>query len=174
MRKPTAADYRTRAQAESEAKQAAAAIGLTLVDIEGTGRDNGTLTYDVELMRRLEQLIVEKEISLVFSHWRLDLNTDHEAAAKMTIVAARHVPCLLMYRSNWYQPAAPFNGTFFVDISDVIEAKRASLACYQTEIRNRTPEWIESFIDSHRTTGFALGRRYAESFEPVRFELLRW
>jgi len=166
--------HRTREQAGDEAAKAAAVLGLTLLEIEGAGRDNGTLTYDVQLMRRLEEVITAREISCVFSHWRLDLNTDHEAAAKMTIVAARHVPCVLMYRSNWYQPAAPFNGTFFVDISEVIELKRESLACYQTEIANRTPEWIESFIDRERSAGFSAGRRYAETFEPVRFELLRW
>ena len=106
--------------------------------------------------------------------WRLDLNTDHQAAARMTIVASRHVPCVLMYRSNWYQPDAPFNGTFSVDISEVMPAKRASLACYQTEIRNRSQAWIDSFIDRDRSAGFAIGKAYAETFEPVRFELLRW
>jgi LmbE family N-acetylglucosaminyl deacetylase len=125
-------------------------------------------------MRRLEDVIAAEEISLVFSHWQRDLNTDHEAAAKMTIVAARHVSSVLMYRSNWYQPAAPFNGSFFVDISEVIDLKRKSLACYQTEVANRTPEWLESFFDRERNAGFAIGRRYAETFEPVRFELSRW
>jgi LmbE family N-acetylglucosaminyl deacetylase len=164
--------HRTNAQATSEAARAADVLGLTLLSLDGAGRDNGTLTYDVHLMRRLEELMAQYEISLVFSHWRLDLNTDHEAAAKMTLVAARHVPCVLMYRSNWYQPAGPFGGTFFVDISDVIHLKRKSLECYQTEIANRTPDWIESFIDRERNAGFAIGKPYAESFEPVKFELL--
>jgi LmbE family N-acetylglucosaminyl deacetylase len=162
--------HRTTEQAVSEARRAASVLGLQLVDVEGAQRDNGTLLYDVELMRRIEALIAEKQIALVFSHWRRDLNTDHEAAAKMTIVAARHVPSVLMYRSNWYQPAEPFNGTFLVDISDVVETKRRCLACYEGEIKNRSPAWIESFFDSHRTAGFALGRAYAEAFEPVRFE----
>jgi LmbE family N-acetylglucosaminyl deacetylase len=166
--------HRTRAQALSEAQRAAAVLGLTLLELPGAGRDNGALTYDVALMRQLEELIAAHDVSLVFTHWRQDLNTDHEAAAKITTVAARHVPSLLMYRSNWYQPAAPFNGTFSVDISDVIDLKRQSLACYQTEIANRTPEWIASFIDRDRSAGFAIGKRYAETFEPVKFELLRW
>jgi LmbE family N-acetylglucosaminyl deacetylase len=164
--------HRTKQQARDEAKSAAAVLGLTLLELEGAGCDNGTLTYDVRLMRRLEELLVAHQISWVFSHWRLDLNTDHEAAAKMTLVAARHVPSVLMYRSNWYQPAAPFNGTFLVDVSEVIELKRQSLACYQTEIENRTPAWIESFFDRERNAGFAIGRPYAEAFEPVRFSVL--
>lgn len=161
---------RTTAQALAEARAAASVLGLELVDVEGTGRENGTLAYDVGLMRNIETIIAEKDISLVFSHWRRDLNTDHEAAAKITITAARHVPSVLMYRSNWYQPAEPFNGTFVVDISDVIETKRSCLACHETEIKNRGQAWIDSFFDSHRTAGFAIGRAYAEVFEPVRFE----
>jgi LmbE family N-acetylglucosaminyl deacetylase len=166
--------HRTAVQATAEAEQAAGVLGLTLLPFEGAGRDNGTLTYDVRLMRRLEELMAAHQISLVFSHWRLDLNTDHEAAAKMTIVAARHVPAVLMYRSNWYQPATPFNGTFFVDVSDTIQVKRRSLECYRIEIANRTPDWIESFMDRERCAGFAIGKPYAECFEPIRFELLGW
>src|SRR3954463_12097448 len=164
--------HRTKEQAREEAQKAAAAIGLTLLSIEGGDCDEGRLIYDVNLMRRLEELITAKEITLVFSHWRQDLNTDHEAAAKLTIVAARHIPSVLMYRSNWYQPAAPFNGCVLVDISEVIELKQRSLACYQTEIRNRKPEWIASCLDRDRSVGFGFGRQYAEAFEPVRFELL--
>jgi len=166
--------HRTRQQATTEAQRAAAVLGLTLLELEGAGQDNGTLRYDVALMRRLEQLMAAHQVSLVLSHWRLDLNTDHEAAAKITIVAARHVPCVLMYRSNWYQPAAPFNGIFSVDISDVIELKRQSLACYETEVANRTPAWTASFLDRDRAAGFAMGKGYAETFEPVKFELLGW
>ena len=164
--------HRTAETARAEAEKAAAVIGMKLVDLDGAGADNGTLTYDVGLMRRLETLIVEHEISMVFSHWRHDLNTDHQAAAQMTIVAARHVPCVLMYRSNWYPSAQPFNGIFSVDISDVIEDKRRGLGCYRSEIANRTQAWIDSFLDDNRTAGFALGRAYAETFEPVKFELL--
>jgi len=165
--------HRTRQQARDEARNAAEVLGLTLLPLEGADCDNGTLTYDVSLMRRLEEVIAARKISLVFSHWQHDLNTDHEAAAKMTVVAARHVSRVLMYRSNWYQPGPPFDGSFFIDISEVVDLKRKSLACYQTEIANRTPAWIESFLDRDRSAGFAIGRRYAETFQPVRFELLR-
>ena len=162
---------RTSEEARSEAQQAAGVLGLTLIELEGCEHDNGTLVYDVDLMRRIEHFIDEQRISLVFSHWSHDLNTDHEAAAKTTIVAARRVPSLLMYRSNWYQPGQPFDGKFFVDISETIEQKRRSLECFHSEIKNRTRDWLESFFDSHRTAGFAAGRKYAEVFEPQRYEL---
>ena len=164
--------HRTREEATTEAEQAAAVLGLERIDVAGCGQDNGTLAYDVELMRRIERFIDEQRVSLVFSHWNRDLNTDHEAAARMTIVAARHVPSVLMYRSNWYQPAEPFNGTFFVDISATVDVKRQCLECFRSELRNRTRDWLESFFDSHRSAGYGIGRAYAEVFEPVRYEIL--
>jgi LmbE family N-acetylglucosaminyl deacetylase len=164
--------HRTSAVARREAERAADVLGLTLVDLPGFGQDNGTLGYDVELMRRIERFIDEQGISLVFSHWNHDLNTDHEAAAKLTRVASRRVPSVLMYRSNWYQTEQPFNGTFFVDVSETIEVKRQSLGCFESELANRGHDWIESFFDAHKSAGFAIGKRYAEVFEPLRYELL--
>jgi N-acetylglucosamine malate deacetylase 1 len=166
--------HRAGGEARAEAERAAAVLGLTRSELELTPSDNGRLSYDVELMRSIEQFIEEHSITLVFSHWRSDLNTDHEAAAQLTIVAARHVPSVLMYRSNWYQPSQPFNGTFFFDISTVIDLKKQCLDCYLSEIKNRGREWIDSFVDSNRAAGFAIGRHYAEVFEPVRFALLEW
>jgi N-acetylglucosamine malate deacetylase 1 len=164
--------HRSAEDARNEAQKAATVLGLTLVESKEISRDNGTLTYDVKTMRWIERFIAANSISMVFSHWNLDLNTDHEAAAKTTLVAARHVPCILMYRSNWYQVSAPFNGIFFVDISDVVDRKRRCLECYQTEIKNRGRAWIDSFFDASRTFGFGVDRAYAEVFEPVRYEVL--
>lgn len=163
--------HRTSAVARRESERAAQVLGLTLVELAGFDRANGTLAYDVELMRRIERFIDEQGIALVFSHWSHDLNTDHEAAAKLTSVASRRVPSVLMYRSNWYQSGVPFNGTFFVDVSETIDVKRQSLACFESELANRGHDWIESFFDAHKTAGFTIGKRYAEVFEPLRYEL---
>ncbi len=163
--------HRPGSVARREAEEAATVIGLKLADIGGDSRDIGTLSYDVGLMRRIEQFIAEHRVTIVFSHWRCDLNTDHEAASKITIVASRHVPCVLMYRSNWYQPGAPFNGIFFSDISEAIDLKRRSLECYRSEIGNRGRVWIDSFLDHHRVAGYGVECSFAETFEPVKYEL---
>jgi LmbE family N-acetylglucosaminyl deacetylase len=164
--------HRTGEQAIVEARKAAETIGLELVDLDHPQADNGKLVYDVELMRVLETFIAEKNIKLVFTHWQYDMNTDHEVAAKIATVAARHVHSILMYRSNWYQPDRAFNGIFYVDISKTIQKKIKSLECYSVEIANRSHEWIDSFIDHNRSFGFSIGSEYAEVFEPVRYTLI--
>ncbi|MCK4236023.1 MAG: PIG-L family deacetylase [Candidatus Krumholzibacteria bacterium] len=164
--------HRTKKQAIEEARKAAEVIGLKLVELDYPQADNGMLQYDVELMRCLERFIVKHGIKLVFSHWQYDMNTDHEAAAKITIVAARHVPSVLMYRSNWYQPDRAFSGIFYVDISRNIDEKIKSLESYSVEIANRSHEWIDSFIDHNRSFGFSIDTQYAEIFEPIRYTLI--
>ena len=161
--------HRTKEHALAEARRAAACIGMTLCDLDHPKAANGTLAYDVQLMRKLEDFIATHSIDCVFTHWRYDMNTDHEAVAKIVTVAARHVPRLLAYRSNWYQPDRAFNGIFYIDISAHVEQKRQSLEAYAGEIRNRSRRWIETFIDRERNCGFSIGVDYAEAFEPIRW-----
>ena len=162
--------HRTADQALTEAQKAAKIVGLELLETPSElASANGELSYSAKFMRFLETVQHEYKIDTIFSHWQYDMNTDHEAAAKISIVAARHVKRVLMYRSNWYQPDRAFNGIFYSDISDTIEIKRAALMAYQVEVKNRGIDWIESFIHANRAMGFSVGVNYAEVFEPVRY-----
>jgi N-acetylglucosamine malate deacetylase 1 len=163
--------HRSTEQAFSEATKAANVIGLQLAELDYPLSDNGELQYSAELMRKIEMFIVKHDIQKVFSHWQYDMNTDHAAAAKLTTVAARHIPTVLQYRSNWYQPDRAFHGIYYVDISKHIEYKIKSLEKYSGEIENRSKEWMNSFIDYNRSWGFSIGVQYAEVFEPVRISL---
>ena len=161
--------HRTKGAAINEGRRAAEKIGMELCELDHPPAQNGCLEYNVQLMRQLELFMDEKKICTVFTHWHHDMNTDHVAASRLVITAGRHVPRMLMYRSNWYQPEAPFNGTFFIDISNHMEQKRESLECYAGEINNRSREWINTFIEQNRCWGFQIGAAYAEMFEPVRW-----
>jgi LmbE family N-acetylglucosaminyl deacetylase len=160
--------HRTTEQAIAEAEKAGTVVGLQLIKLPYEQADNGKLAYDTELMRELEKFIVEKNVEMIFTHWQYDMNTDHAAASKISIVAARHVHNILQYRSNWYQPDRSFNGIYYIDISNHINKKIESIEAYSGEIDNRSQEWINSFIDNNRSYGFSIGVEYAEVFEPIR------
>lgn len=163
--------HRTKDEAIEEAENAAKVIGLQLKDLDYPKAKNGSLAYNVDLMRQVEKFIFDHKIEFVFTHWRHDMNTDHEVASKITTVAARHVSKILAFRSNWYQPDRAFNGNFYVDISQQIEMKKKSLECYSVEIKNRSREWVNTFIDYNRSWGFSIGVEYAEVFEVIRWVL---
>jgi LmbE family N-acetylglucosaminyl deacetylase len=163
--------HRTSREALGESLEAAKHIGISYINTEIPLKNNGELIYDIVTMRWLEELINKHEITMVFSHWQNDLNTDHAAAARMTVVASRRISRVLMYRSNWYQPHQPFNGIIHMDISMTVNKKKEALYCYKTEIKNRGTEWINTFLDANRIAGFIIEKDYAEVFEPVRYEL---
>jgi len=160
--------FRTKEKAKLEAKDASNVLGLEIIDFSDYTTDNGFLKYDTIIMRAVEKLIFQKKIDFLFTHWQYDMNTDHAAASKISIVAARHVHNILQYRSNWYQPDRSFNGIYYIDISKHIKKKLDCLNKYQSEIDSRGVSWINSFIDNNRSYGFSVGAEYAEVFEPIR------
>lgn len=164
--------HRPTERALKEGAKAAAIVGYTLLKTPDEFAANvGELEYTPAYMRYLESLIHKYNIDTIFTHWQYDMNTDHPAAAKISIIAARHLNRILMYRSNWYQPDRSFNGTFFSDISKTIAIKKRALAAYPGEIKRFGQAWIDSFIDANRTWGYTIGAKYAEVFEPIRYTL---
>lgn len=161
--------HRPHERAVREGNKAAKVIGLQLLDTPVTlAANNGELIYSANYMRFLEKLIFDLKIDTLFTHWQYDMNTDHAASAKLSIVAGRHLGDILMYRSNWYQPDKGFNGIVYSDISSTINLKRKAIKAYAGEIKRYSKSWLESFIDANRSWGYSIGVEYAEVFEPVR------
>lgn len=162
--------HRPQARALKEGNKAAKIVGFKLLETpKELAANNGELTYNAQYMRYLEKLIFDLKIDTLFTHWQYDMNTDHEACAKLSIVAGRHLGRILMYRSNWYQPDRGFNGIIFSDISPTIKIKRRAIEAYAGEVKRYSQSWVESFIDANRAWGYSIGVKYAEVFEPVRW-----
>lgn len=162
---------RTREQAEKEFLQSMKILGLENQKRYGTSlvADNGELVYSRRLMQEIEYTVFDNKIDTLFCHWRGDMNTDHAEAAKLCVTAGRHVPTILQFRSNWYQPDRAFNGIAYSNISgEPFAWKKKALACYKTEIKNRGQNWIDSFVKRDEINGLAIGVQAAETFEPVR------
>ncbi|MGO6905247.1 PIG-L deacetylase family protein, partial [Rhizobium ruizarguesonis] len=48
------------------------------------------------------KLVQDLKIDMVYTHWVGDIHHDHLALSRASLHSCRHVPRLLMYRSNWY------------------------------------------------------------------------
>ena len=161
---------RTYQEATREFDLSVVQLGIPLDSVTSMSAvANGQLVYTQSLMQSLERVMFVKEIDTLFCHWQGDMNTDHIEAAKLCIVAGRHVPCIYQYRSNWYQPDVAFNGIVYSDISgEPFKKKQAALNCYSVEKKNRGQQWIDSFLHRDACNGTAIGVEHAETFEPVR------
>jgi LmbE family N-acetylglucosaminyl deacetylase len=62
----------------------------------------------------------------------------------------------------------PYHAQKYVDISDTIDAKMASLACYDTQVEAYGPSWLDAIRGRAAYRGFQMGRAFAEAFSVVK------
>ena len=159
---------RTAEAARCEGRRSADIIGADLIC--AGFRTNNTL-YDERLVLAMRELIDREDFDMVYTHFSGDVHLDHANIARAALSAARHVPSLLMYRSNWYAGSETFQGRILIDISAVFDRKLDLLRCYGSEFERRGRDWIDFVQSENKQAGLMAGVSWAEAFQPVRF---RW
>jgi LmbE family N-acetylglucosaminyl deacetylase len=130
-------------------------------------------TLEVEFVDALNieilKIVTEKKIDQVYAHWTGDIHHDHQAVARASLHSCRHVPRLLMYRSNWYHSTLEFRGNFYVDITSYWETKERAIRAHVTEVDRTGNKWISFFRNEAENAGQRIGVPKAEVFEIVKF-----
>jgi LmbE family N-acetylglucosaminyl deacetylase len=159
---------RTADVAYQEGLKAANIIGAELICLN---YETFMVPFDETLTKEITRRIEELNIDTIYSHWIYDLHRDHQYAAKNTLMAGRHVPRFLMYRSNFYDTEQQFRGNFYSDISDVIDIKTEVIKAHESELERVRYKWLDFCLKQNENDGRLIGVRYAESFEVVRYLL---
>lgn len=149
-----------------EGKAAADIIGAEMICLN---YKTFNVPFDDNLGRILLNYIESLKIDIIYSHWTHDVHRDHHYAGKSTMMAGRHVPRFLMYRSNYYDTDQQFRGVFYSDISDVMERKIKVIKAHKSELERVRYQWLDFFTKLHENDGQKIGVKYAESFEVVRY-----
>jgi LmbE family N-acetylglucosaminyl deacetylase len=157
---------RTADVAYEEGLKAAQIIGAELICLNYPTFE---VPFDEDLTKKITWYIEELNIDTLYSHWTHDLHRDHQYAAKNTLMAGRHVPRFLMYRSNFYNTEYQFRGNFYSDISDVMEQKLKVIKAHKSELERVRYSWLDFFTKQHANDGQTIGVPYAECFEIVRY-----
>lgn len=130
-------------------------------------------TLEVEFIDALNieilTIVEEKRIDLVYAHWVGDIHHDHQAVAKASLHSCRHVPRLLMYRSNWYHSTLDFRGNFYVDITEQWDTKEKAIRAHASEMERTGNRWIRFFRNEAENAGQRIGVKGAEVFEMVKW-----
>jgi LmbE family N-acetylglucosaminyl deacetylase len=130
-------------------------------------------TLEIEFTEQLNvqilKLVQAKQIDKVYTHWVGDIHHDHQAVARASLHACRHVPRLVMYRSNWYHSNLDFRGNFYVDITNHLEKKFDSIRAHDSEMERTKECWISFFLHEAENAGQRIGVKYAEVFEIVKW-----
>jgi LmbE family N-acetylglucosaminyl deacetylase len=122
-----------------------------------------------ELTVEILRIVQEKDIDIVYTHWTGDVHHDHQAVARASLHSCRHVPRLLMYRSNWYHSPSDFRGAFFVDITSHWGTKEKAIRAHESEIARTHERWISFFRHEAENAGQRMGVELAEVFEVVKW-----
>jgi len=133
--------------------------GFTTLEIEFTD----------DLNTEIIKIIEEKNIDTVYSHWMGDIHHDHQAVARASLHACRHLPRQLMYRSNWYHSNIDFKGNFYIDISSFWDQKQKAIESHISEMDRTGKKWIVFFKNEAKNAGQRIGVEKAEVFEIIKW-----
>lgn len=170
----TLSGFNSAAQDVVRSNDVALHEGKAAMDILGIELKPGTFnTLELEFSEPLNVeilRIVEKEkIQQVYTHWIGDIHLDHAALSRASLHSCRHVPRMLMYRSNWYHTTSDFHGNFYVDITQHWEKKELAIRAHASEMERTGHKWIEFFRNEATNAGQRIGVKYAEVFEVVKW-----
>jgi len=148
--------------------------GIAAIETLGATLYQGTFkTLEVEFNDLLNvdiiRIVETHQIDTVYTHWTGDIHHDHQAVARASLHSCRHVPRLLMYRSNWYHSEKDFRGNFYIDITDYWSVKEAAISAHQSEMDRTGHKWIQFFHNEALNAGQKIGVEKAEVFEVVKW-----
>ena len=130
-------------------------------------------TLEVEFVDALNvdilKIIDAKKIDMVYMHWTGDIHHDHQAVAKASLHCCRHIPRILMYRSNWYHSTVDFRGNFYIDITNYWDIKERAIRAHVSEMDRTGEQWISFFRNEAVNAGQRIGVKHAEVFEVVKW-----
>ncbi|MBY5336047.1 PIG-L deacetylase family protein [Rhizobium leguminosarum] len=115
------------------------------------------------------KLVQDLKIDMVYTHWVGDIHHDHLALSRASLHSCRHVPRLLMYRSNWYHSTVDFRGNFYVDITSHWDQKEKAILAHESEMERTGRKWVSFFRNEAENAGQRIGVQYAEVFEVVKW-----
>jgi len=157
---------RDKETATKEGKQAAEIMGADLICLDYPTFE---VPFDEGLTRQIQKIIEDLEIDTIYSHWDGDLHRDHVWTAKSALMAGRHVPRFLMYRSNYYETGVAFEGTFFSNITGFMGQKMDVIKAHESELSRTRHQWLDFFEKKNANHGMVIGVNYAECFKIVRY-----
>jgi len=135
----------------------------------------------IDLVKDIERALHNVEPDIVYTHAAHDVNVDHRIAHQSTLAACRPragsqpraIYAFEVLSSTEWNPAHPFAGTAFQDISPYIDAKVTALAAYEDEMREMPHPRSEAAVRGLATfRGVQAGVPFAEAFQVIR--ALNW
>lgn len=147
---------------------------LGIEDIEILDFPTKDIPWESSVVNAIDVCIDRYNPDIIFTHHPFDTHQAHVGVSNATISAARRRNTIF-----FYEPITPsgrsyvaFRPQLYVDISQTIEKKIASLREHKTEYNKFGAEdWVEGVHARCGFRGYEIGKKYAEAFEVLRIEM---
>ncbi len=100
------------------------------------GQTDGDTIMNNEWLSIIQQLFVNENPDIVFTHWPIDSHKDHQVASLLAIqtwMRASKKFLLYFFEVCAGEQTMTFNPTDYVDITDTQEQKRKAVYCHQSQ-----------------------------------------
>ena len=161
----------------SDAKKANKILGVDDIEFESFPDNEMDIISNLEITKKIENIIEKYKPEKVFTHSQHDINVDHSSLYNATVTATRprsklSVKTLMSFEvpssTEWYFPSQ-FIPNIFFDITKELPYKLKALKKYKHEIRKFPhPRSTEGLEVISKRWGTVSGFRAAEAFTLVR------
>ncbi|MBI2644484.1 MAG: PIG-L family deacetylase [Candidatus Wildermuthbacteria bacterium] len=160
-----------------EAHKAASIIGISRLSFADFPDQRYDSVPFLEIVQRIEDMVEQVKPSIVFTHYRRDLNLDHRITLKAVLTAVRPLPEQSVRHiysfevpssTEWNVPLS-FSPNVFIDVKETFDQKLAALQAYESEMREYPhPRSMRAIEIIARRWGTIVGKELVEAFELVR------
>ena len=131
----------------------------------------------LDIVKVIEKIKNQIKPQIIFTHYKNDLNIDHQITYNAVIAATRPMAREAVKEiysfevpssTEWYYPLS-FSPDVFFDITETLKYKLKAMGFYQSELRKFPyPRSLENIKLNAEYWGVRVGVRYAEAFKNVR------
>lgn len=131
----------------------------------------------LDIVKVIEKIKNQIKPEIIFTHYKNDLNIDHQITYKAVITATRPLKEETVKEiysfgipssTEWNYPLS-FSPDIFYDISETIDIKLKALEEYKSELREYPhPRSLDGVKLIAKNWGMKVGLKYAEAFKVVR------
>jgi len=152
-------------------------IGIKKVFLESFP-DNRFDSVDLlNIIKVISRVKDEVQPDIIFTHYKNDLNIDHQITYKAVITATRPMTdesvkeiysFEILSSTEWNYPIS-FSPDVFYDITHVLDLKIDAMKEYKSELCSYPhPRSLEGIMLNARYQGMRVGKQYVEAFETIR------
>jgi len=152
-------------------------IGIDKIFIEHFPDNRFDSVNLLDIVKVVEKVKNEIKPDIIFTHFKDDLNIDHQITYKAVITATRALKnesvkeiysFEILSSTEWNYPLS-FNPDVYFDISSTIDLKLKAMSEYKSELREFPhPRSLEGIKLNAKYLGMRVGREYVEAFKCVR------